>query len=93
MVVKEALNNAVKHSGASEVKFSLNYAADKLDVEIADNGRGFRMAAAADTGDGLENMRRRVTAIGGTLEIKSAPGQGTSVRTQVLLSADGMVDL
>jgi signal transduction histidine kinase len=90
LVVKEALNNAVKHSGATEVTFSLNYAADKLEVEIADNGRGFRIETAENTGDGLENMQRRVTAIGGALEIKSDPSQGTSVRIRVLLK--GAVD-
>ncbi|HTB84158.1 MAG TPA: sensor histidine kinase [Candidatus Sulfotelmatobacter sp.] len=92
MVVKEALNNAVKHSSASEVKFSLNYTADKLEVEIADNGQGFRIETAASTGDGLENMRRRADATGGVLEIKSEPGQGTSVRMQVLLPATRMVE-
>jgi signal transduction histidine kinase len=87
MVAKEALNNAVKHAAASQITFDLNYSALKLRVEITDNGRGFRLDETAKTGDGLENMRRRMLAIGGELNIKSDPGQGTAVQLQVLLPA------
>jgi len=89
MITKESLNNAVKHAGASEVRFSLNYAADKLDLEIADTGKGFGCKASPKAGDGLENIRRRVKAMGGELEIKSGAGQGTSVRIHISLPAAG----
>jgi signal transduction histidine kinase len=47
---------------------------------IADNGRGFDPAHTSGEGNGLTNMRRRLADIGGSLEITSAPGQGTTVR-------------
>jgi signal transduction histidine kinase len=88
MVVKEVLNNAVKHATASQIKFGLNYNADKLEIEITDNGRGFHPEKIVKAGDGLENMQRRVHAIGGGLNIKSEPGQGTTICLQILLHAD-----
>ncbi|HXI72851.1 MAG TPA: sensor histidine kinase [Verrucomicrobiae bacterium] len=92
MVVKEALNNAVKHAAASHVKFGLNYHTDKLEVEITDNGRGFQIEKTAKAGNGLENIRRRMSAIGGVLDIKSQPSLGTTVRLQVLLPLDRTVE-
>jgi signal transduction histidine kinase len=89
MVVKEALNNAVKHAAASQITFGLSYNDSTLKAAITDHGRGFRLEETAKAGDGLENMRRRTLAIGGELSIKSAPGQGTTVQLRVLLPADG----
>lgn len=83
MVVKEALNNAVKHADAGQIRFGLDYVANKLTVEIADNGRGFCFDKLAATGNGLENMQKRISAIGGELKIQSQPGQGTTVSLQV----------
>ena len=88
MVVKEALNNAVKHAAASQLKFGLSYEKSRLKAEIADNGCGFRLDETAKAGDGLENMRRRMLAIGGAFNIRSNPGQGTAVQLEVLLPAD-----
>lgn len=86
MVVKEALNNAVKHAQANEIRFGLNYSARILAVEISDNGRGFRLEEKTASGNGLENMRRRMSAIGGELKLQNEPpGHGTTVRLQVLL--------
>ena len=90
MVAKEALNNVVKHASASQITFRLNYSTGTLSVEIADNGCGFRRDATTKAGDGLENMRRRMLAIGGDLHIKS-DAQGTVVQLQVLLPAERMV--
>jgi signal transduction histidine kinase len=91
MVVKEALNNAVKHAAAREIRFGLDYTANRLTVEIADNGRGFRLDEIAAAGNGLENMRRRMKAIGGELNLQSEPGQGTTVRLQVLFQTGKIV--
>ena len=87
MVVKEALNNAAKHATARHIKFALNCHSSNLAVEIADNGKGFQTAQKTKGGDGLENMRRRINAIGGHLDITTEPGNGTTVRLNVLLSA------
>ncbi|MDB6068517.1 MAG: Integral rane sensor signal transduction histidine kinase [Pedosphaera sp.] len=87
MVVKEALNNAVKHAAAGQIRFGLDHDANKLEIEIADNGRGFRRDETTAVGNGLENMRRRMSGIGGELNIQSEPGKGTTVRLQALLRA------
>lgn len=87
MVIKEALNNAVKHAAASQVQFGFSYDANRLKAEVSDNGKGFCQDATVKASDGLENMRRRMLAIGGELNIKSASCQGTAVQLQVLLPA------
>jgi len=88
MVVKESLNNAVKHAAATQISFGLNFRAGHLEIAIADNGRGFSLEEKVKSGDGLENMKRRTSAIGGRLEIVAEPTQGTTVRLQMLLAAD-----
>lgn len=84
MVVKEALNNAVKHAAASQIKFGLSYDDHRLEITIADNGQGFRPEEIVRTGDGLENMQRRMRAIGGDLNINSGTGHGTTVHLQLM---------
>ena len=84
MAVKEALNNAVKHAGAREIRFALDYTAGLLTVQIADNGAGFRIHDSV-IGNGLQNMRRRMSAVGGELQLTSEPGQGTMVKLRVSL--------
>jgi len=88
MVVKEALNNAVKHAAARQISFRLEYTQNKLTVEIAHNGRGFRPDEITVVGNGLENMRRRMSAIGGEFDLQSGPGQGTTVKLQMLFQTD-----
>ena len=85
LAFKEALNNAVRHAAASEVRVALTLEPGGLALAVQDNGCGFSAGAragAADrfaSGDGLENMRRRLAGVGGHCEIHSAPGQGTKV--------------
>jgi signal transduction histidine kinase len=83
MVVKEALNNAVKHAAAHQIRFGLAYTANRLTVEIADDGRGFRLDEVTAVGNGLENMQKRISGIGGKLNIQSEPEQGTTVKLEV----------
>jgi signal transduction histidine kinase len=85
MAVKEALNNAVKHAAAAQVRFGMEFIGNQLAVEVKDNGRGFDPAAAGALGNGLENIRRRMSGIGGQLILRSGPGEGTIVRLQVSL--------
>jgi signal transduction histidine kinase len=78
----EAVQNAVKHAGP-DVHVSIRlYTDDGLHVEIHDDGSGFDTAAVHD-GIGLQNMRDRLGAVGGELQICSTPGHGTSVRGTV----------
>ncbi len=79
LAFKEALNNIVRHSSATEVRLSIQVACDQLVLSITDNGCGFATDAMA-TGDGLVNMRQRMAALGGQCEIDSAPGRGARVK-------------
>jgi ligand-binding sensor domain-containing protein/signal transduction histidine kinase len=84
LAVKEALNNAIKHSGADEVMVRVVYTKDILRVSIEDNGRGFDMASA-QKGEGLTNMKERLELVGGQAEILSLPKGGTRVLFTVRL--------
>jgi signal transduction histidine kinase len=83
-VAEEALSNALRHAGASEITVTVDGAGDTV-LSVADNGVGFdpdaRSIAARRLG--LVSMRERIEAAGGTFEIISAPGQGTTVRASV----------
>ena len=78
----EALNNVSKYAQATSVVMHLIEDKDGLLFRIRDDGRGFD-AASAEGGTGLQGMADRVDAIGGVLEIESAPGQGTTVTGRV----------
>jgi signal transduction histidine kinase len=74
----EAIQNAIKHSGIGPIDVALDRSGGNLEFRVRDPGPGFDPAVAAD-GAGLQNMHDRVAALGGTLEIATAPGSGTSV--------------
>ena len=84
---KEAITNILKHAQATQVTLRFGYGHDNryggtVTVLIEDNGRGFDPAdPTARTG--LRSMQQRATAMGGSLAIRSAPGQGTSLRLTV----------
>jgi signal transduction histidine kinase len=83
MAVKEALNNALKHAQATEVRVGLGLNDGRLAVTICDNGRGFSLDQARSKGEGLENMRQRLVQIGGQFVLESEPGRGTTIRLEV----------
>jgi signal transduction histidine kinase len=78
-IAQETLNNIAKHSKASEVTITLDSNPEQVELRIHDNGQGFD-AQRTTSGLGLTSMRERAQAIGATLEMRSAPGQGTEVR-------------
>jgi signal transduction histidine kinase len=82
---KEALNNSVKHSGASEIQIEFLAETTQFRITIADNGTGFDLASPRAEGNGLKNMRQRLETIGGQFEISSQPGQGTKIRMTIRL--------
>ena len=84
---KEALNNVVKHAGATEVWLRLELLAEGFRIVIEDNGKGFDMTAPLTRGNGLCNMRRRLEELGGKCQIDSAPGAGTRVTFSMQASA------
>jgi two-component system, NarL family, sensor histidine kinase DevS len=75
-VVREALNNAVRHADATAVKIRVSVD-DDLCIEVHDNGRGLPERV---TGTGLENLRRRAVQAGGELTVESVASGGTSLR-------------
>jgi len=83
-VVQESLNNAAKHAEASKVWLTLEDSQDgrALILVVGDDGRGFDLVNADSSGLGLVQMRERVAAIGGTLQLASQPGIGTTVTAQ-----------
>jgi signal transduction histidine kinase/streptogramin lyase len=85
LAFKEALHNTVKHAGARAVFVSLALTGDRLTLTVEDDGRGFDPANSSGTGNGLPNLRRRLSEIGGQCEIASAPGRGTRVTFTVLV--------
>ena len=84
-VVQEALSNARKHAQSDRMRVILARQEDTVLVEVSDWGRGFdveRVVAHPERGEhlGLMGMRERVSLLGGTVTINSAPGAGTTVR-------------
>jgi signal transduction histidine kinase len=76
---QEALHNALRHSGAAEVRMTVCAAARRVTLEVTDEGRGFAPELAS-AGLGLPSLRERAAGAGASLVIRSAPGRGTTVR-------------
>jgi signal transduction histidine kinase/ligand-binding sensor domain-containing protein len=79
LVVKEALNNVLRHAHASEVRVRLTVSENQVTIVIEDNGRGFEHPPDNTSCDGLRNMRQRMEEIGGQFQLASRPGAGTRV--------------
>lgn len=79
MVLKEALNNAMKYAGNSSVQVDFTAGDHRLRVHVRDGGPGFDATSAGLKGNGLRNMRKRAEAIGARLSVTSGPGKGCSV--------------
>jgi signal transduction histidine kinase len=77
-LVQEALNNAARHGGAEQARVEVLERGETLRISVSDNGRGFDPRARSD-GFGLIAMRERVALAGGTLELQSSPGDGTTI--------------
>ena len=95
--VQEAMTNVLKHARASRVVITLNRLKGYVSVIIEDDGRGFDGEEAMDptasrTGLGLLGMRERVALAGGTLEIESSPGAGTSILIRIPIPATGKAE-
>jgi signal transduction histidine kinase len=82
-VGQEALNNIAKHAGATAVVITLAASAGELVLRVRDDGRGFNAAGSFPGHLGLRSMRERAAAVGGVIEISSAPGQGTEVTMRI----------
>ena len=91
-VAEEALNNVAKYSDASEAKVSLSLSpTQEVQLVIQDDGRGFD-PARTPPGQGILSMEDYVTAMGGTLDVSSAAGIGTTVTASVPVSTSSSLD-
>ncbi|MBI3874731.1 MAG: histidine kinase, partial [Verrucomicrobia bacterium] len=93
LVVKESLNNIVKHSGATQAEVRLRVrntvnGAARLEMRVTDNGRGVNLESVSQFSNGLQNMRKRMEDLGGSFTLQPAPGSGTEVVFVVPLPVD-----
>lgn len=86
LVVKEALQNIIKHAHATEVWLRINPKEQGLHISVEDNGRGFDQQPTDAWADGLRNMRQRLAEIGGDCRIQSRPGAGTTITVELPLT-------
>jgi signal transduction histidine kinase len=86
-VIAEALTNVVKHAGASHACVRAFVAADGLEVEVSDDGRG---GADPARGSGLIGLSDRVGAAGGSMSVSSPPGAGTRLTVTLPIEESGM---
>ena len=91
-MVQEVIQNVIKHARATAVSVMLAYAEEDLTIRISDNGRGFNTgdttpSALREQGAGLTNMRKRAALISASIQLRSAPAQGTDITIAVPLKA------
>lgn len=85
LAVKEALNNAAKHSEATELFLRIHREGERVVVRVEDNGRGFD-ATLLSEGNGLANMHQRLTEMGGVCTFYTEPGAGCCVEFHMPLA-------
>lgn len=78
LLLKEVVQNAIKHAGATKISIRTVYKSGMLEIVVADNGKGFDPARKT-SGKGMSTMRGRVRRQKGQMKIDSAPGRGTKV--------------
>ena len=89
-IAQEALNNALKHAAATLVKVTVRAEDRQVSLIVEDNGRGFDpQSAESGGGMGLVSIRERAEKLGGSLEVVSAPGNGTTVSVSLALGDGG----
>jgi signal transduction histidine kinase len=79
-LVSEALTNVARHACATQAKLTVRRIDDTLIVEVTDDGRG---GADSASGSGLRGLQDRISALGGSLMVKSPPGRGTVIRAEI----------
>lgn len=92
LIVKEALNNIIKHSGASEVWFRVTWQEPRLELVLKDNGRGFvpsSSSGSGEAGNGLENMKKRAADLGGSFQLRTEREKGTEIQLTFDLKGQG----
>ena len=84
-IVQEALTNVVKHANAHNVSIVLTRRDSSVSALVEDDGRGFTADQTGGEGLGLPGMRERMSLLGGSVRIETAPGAGTTLVAEVPL--------
>ena len=87
-IMQEALNNTVKHAGATSAFVQLSFDAERIHISVRDDGNGFdpdlvQMRQTSRPSLGLVGMRERASLLGGTATLQSGPGQGTLIEASI----------
>jgi len=83
-IAQEAINNAVKHSEATQISLDVSLSNKKVTLRVTDNGKGFNAARKKSTAtNGLRNLHERAHLLDGVLKINSAIGRGTEVIAKI----------
>jgi len=93
LLAQEAVTNALKHSGASEISLLVRLAHGCVELVVEDHGCGFDPATAPGQRDGhfgLQGMRERTKRLDGEIELTAAPGRGTTLRVRVPLHSEAL---
>lgn len=89
LAVKEAFNNILRHSQATEMRLSVRQERNGIRIVVSDNGKGFNLSALDGEGNGLENMKQRAAEVAGTFEIQCGEGGGCTVSLGAPLQFQG----
>jgi signal transduction histidine kinase len=89
-ITQEALTNAVKHAGESEIQVTVSYRPGSVEVEILDEGGGG--PPELSTGNGLAGMRERAALFGGVFEAGPRPGGGFRVHASLPISLEALAN-
>ena len=84
-IAQEAISNALRHAKSTAISVNLRSDPPNLVLQVKDNGCGITTEAEAREGFGFANMRARVKKLKGTLDVRTAPGRGTSIVVRVPL--------
>src|SRR6185369_8680474 len=82
-ILQECLTNVTRHARAECVAVQLRRHDGIIELEVRDDGVGFEAGRGSDIGLGLRGMRERVALSGGTIDVASRPGHGTTVRVRI----------
>ncbi|MCY7359483.1 MAG: sensor histidine kinase, partial [Rudanella sp.] len=82
LIGKEAIHNAARHSGATEVRLMIRQTGGKVNLTVQDNGQGF-VSQTNGEGNGLDSMKKRAEVIGADYQLITVPTGGTTVRVRM----------
>lgn len=86
-IVHELVNNALKYSEATHILVHIVQDRDRISITVEDNGKGFDTSAPT-IGTGLQNIRTRVAALEGNMDIFSTQNEGTEVHVELKIKGD-----